>query len=492
MDRLLSLVSFGTLFCAFSMTPAFGVTKIDQVDLSASPVKRILVDTGRAADQAVIVSGRDGVQQLITTAEFADGQLRDISREATYSVSPQNIIQVDASGHVTPLAEGSATVHVEFGGQSNSVQISVAHFAVDLPINFTNDVVPLFTKHGCNGGGCHGKASGQNGFRLSLLGFEPKEDYEFLMKEGRGRRLFPAAPDRSLLLKKAIGAAPHGGGQRMEFDSPPYRVLRRWVSQGMPFGKDSDPTVVGIEVFPKTRTMIPGDSQQIVVTARFSDGTFRDVTRMTKLESNDAEMAEVSPHGLVKTEEQTGNVAIMAIFQGHVDVFRATLPLGAQIEKLPPEVNYVDKHVFDQLMTLGLPPSKVCDDSTFLRRTSITIAGRLPTLEETKAFLANDNANKREEWIDELLDTAEYADNFATKWSSVLRNKRDNNDDRRATYAFYRWIRDSLYENLPYDEFVRSIVTASGDVSLHPPVAWYRQVKDKSALVEDTAQLFLG
>lgn len=492
MDRLLSLVSIGMLACVMCVGHAFGVTKVETTpDLSPS-VKRVLVDTELSPGQAVIVSGRDGAQQLIATAELVDGQLRDITREATYHVNPAEIIKVDSSGHVTPMAEGDATVQVEYAGKTSSVQISVSHFEVDLPINFTNDVVPLFTKHGCNGGGCHGKASGQNGFRLSLLGFEPQEDYEFLMKEGRGRRLFPAAPDRSLLLQKAIGAAPHGGGQRMEFDSPPYRVLRRWVSQGMPFGSASDPTVVGIEVFPKMRTMVPGDSQQIVVTAHFSDGTFRDVTRMTKLESNDAEMAEVSPHGLVKTEEQTGNVAIMAIFQGHVDVFRATLPLGAQIEQLPPEVNYVDKLVFKQLKTLGLPPSVVCDDSTFLRRTAITIAGRLPTLAETTAFLDSDSPKKRQKWIDELLDSSEYADNFATKWSSVLRNKRDNNDDRRATFAFYRWIRDSLYENLPYDEFVRSIVTASGDIGLHPPVAWYRQVKDKSALVEDTAQLFLG
>ena len=173
---------------------------------------------------------------------------------------------------------------------------------------------------------------------------------------------------------------------------------------------------------------------------------------------------------MVKTEEQTGNVAIMAIFQGHVDVFRATLPLGAQIDKLPPEANYVDKLVFNQLKTLGLPPSEICDDSTFLRRTSITIAGRLPTLDETKTFLANEDSNKRQDWIDELLETSDYADNFATKWSSVLRNKRDNNDDRRATYAFYRWIWNSVYDNKPYNEMVRDILTASGESKFNPAV----------------------
>ncbi|MCA9212998.1 MAG: DUF1553 domain-containing protein [Planctomycetales bacterium] len=445
-----------------------------------------------STDRIAAISGRDGVLQLVVTAEATDGTQTDITRAATYAVEPAGILQIDSTGLATPIDEGTAVIHASLNGQSDSIRVEVNHIENDLPINFTNDVVPLFTKHGCNGGGCHGKASGQNGFKLSLLGFEPREDYEFLIKEGRGRRLFPAAPDRSLLLEKAIGKVPHGGGARLEFDSPPYRVLRRWVSQGMPFGSDNDPKVVGIEVFPKTRTMTPGAAQQLIVTATYDDGSVRDVTRMTRLNSNDNEMAEVTPAGLVETRKQTGTVAVMAIFAGRVDVFRATLPLGAEIEELPEEKGFVDQLVFKQLKELGLPPSQICDDATFLRRTTIAIAGRLPTLEEATSFADDQNIDKREALIDSLLDTPEYADNFATKWSAVLRNKRENNDDKRATFAFYRWIRDSLYDNKPYDEFVREIITASGDVSVYPPVAWYRQVRDKSALVEDTAQLFLG
>lgn len=443
-------------------------------------------------DERAVISGRDGLLQLVVTALLDDGTQRDVTRDVTYSVEPANLLRIDSSGHVSPIQEGTATIHASLNGQSDTIDVEVRHIESDLPINFSNDVVPLFTKHGCNGGGCHGKASGQNGFKLSLLGFEPAEDYEFLLKEGRGRRLFPAAPERSLLLQKAVAGVPHGGGQRIDPDSPPYRVIHRWISQGMPYGSESDPKVVGIEVFPKNRTMQPGASQQLRVTASYSDGSVRDVTRMTQLESNDSEMAEVTPEGLVETQQRTGTVAVMALFQGHVDVYRATLPLGVEIEELPESKNFVDDLVFQQLEELGLPPSEICDDATFLRRATITIAGRLPTLEEAQAFAANDRETKRAELIDELIDTPEYADNFATKWSSVLRNKRENNNDKRATFAFYRWIRDSLYDNKPYDEFVREIVTASGEVSIYPPVAWYRQVRDKSALVEDTAQLFLG
>jgi hypothetical protein len=447
----------------------------------------------RPADQdRILIAGRDGVQQLVVTSISAAGIERDVTRETTYVVEPSDIVSIDANGLVTPVQEGSAAIEARFGEEVDRVEIEVRQFKDDLPINFTNDVVPLFTKNGCNGGGCHGKASGQNGFRLSLLGFEPKEDYEFLTKEGRGRRLFPAAPDRSLMLLKATGKVPHGGGQRIEFDSPAYRVLRRWVQQGMPFGSDSDPKVVGIEVFPSSRTMQPAGTQQLLVTARYSDGSFRDVTRMAQLVSNDTEMANVTPSGLVTTEKQAGTVAVMAAFQGHVDVFRSTIPLGASVDQLPPTANYVDQLVFNQLLALGLPPSKLCDDSTFLRRSAVTISGRLPTLDEVKSFLADTSPDKRSKWIDRLLDGRDYAENFAAKWSAVLRNKRERDEDRRATFAFHRWIRDSLHENKPYDEFVRGIITASGDIALHPPVAWYRQVRDPSALVEDTAQLFLG
>jgi hypothetical protein len=458
--------------------------------LGSQPTTRVAIH--RPADgNRIVIAGRDGVQQLVVTL-CQDNVERDMTRDAQYLVGNPDIISVDRNGFITPQADGLTTIEARLGDHTDAVEVEVRNFKDDLPINFAHDVVPLFTKHGCNGGGCHGKASGQNGFRLSLLGFEPTEDYEFLIKEGRGRRLFPAAPDRSLLLMKASARIPHGGGQRIEFDSPPYRVLRRWIQQGMPYGLASDPKVVGIHVFPNDRTMPATASQQLAVMASFSDGTYRDVTRMAQLVSNDTEMANVSAEGLLSTENQSGTVAVMAGFQGFVDVFRAKIPLGAGVDQLPPVVNFVDQFVFDQLIELGLPPSKLCDDSTFLRRSAVTIAGRTPTLDEAQTFLSDPSKDKRAKWIDSLLDGQEYAENFATKWSAVLRNKRERDDDRRATFAFRRWIRDSLYENKPYDEFVREIVTASGDISLHPPVAWYRQVRDPAALVEDTAQLFLG
>ncbi|MEX2140707.1 MAG: DUF1549 domain-containing protein [Pirellulales bacterium] len=459
----------------------------------AGDLAKISVEFGLTSPDGFKLAGRDARQQLVVTGQYASGQIGDLTHQVTYSAEPAGIVEVDAAGLVAPLGEGSATVSVrDANGKTASTRATVTRFAQDLPVNFPNEVVPVFTKFTCNSGGCHGKASGQNGFRLSLLGFEPPEDYEHLVKEGRLRRLFPAAPDRSLLLQKASGSVPHGGGSRIEADSAPYRVLRRWIEQGMPYGKPDDPVVARIEVYPTERTMGRNGEQQLLCIAHYSDGSTRDVTSMTQFDPNDLEMASVSPRGLVKTNELTGAVAVMARFQGHVDVFRAVVPLGAVVDNLPPAKNFIDEHVFAQLVTLGMPPSKLCDDATYIRRVSVDISGRLPSLDEVQQFLAESDPQKREKLVDQLLAGTAYADYFANKWSAVLRNKRRQESHARGTFLFHSWIRQSLYENQPYDQFVREIVAASGEMGENPPVVWYREVKDAQQQLEDTAQLFLG
>src|SRR4051812_14597799 len=359
-------------------------------------------------------------------------------------------------------------------------------------VNFPNQIVPIFTKAGCNAGGCHGKSSGQNGFKLSLLGFEPTEDYEHLTREARGRRVSPAAPDRSLLLLKATATMPHGGGKRLEVDSDDYKLVLRWIAQGMPYGKPTDATVTKIEVFPKERTIPLDGEQQLAVVAYYTDGTTEDVTGSALYEPNDKNLARSDETGHVKVFAEPGDVAVMVRYQARVAVFRASIPLGAPVENLPPPKNFIDELVFKKLKTVGMPASELCDDSTFVRRASIDIAGRLPTAQETTKFLSEKDPAKRDKWIDALLDSNDYADYFANKWSALLRNKRGAATHTRGTYAFYDWIRDSLLVNKPYDQFAREIVAASGDLSQNPPVAWYRQVNNPNAQLEDTAQLFLG
>jgi len=453
----------------------------------------LVVDTGRPAGTPTLLRGKDAQQQLVVNGQYSSGQVRDLTRQVSYETAPAGIVSVDSTGLTLPLTDGRATVTaVAPGGQRATVELVVENQVVDTPVNFPNQIVPVFTKLGCNTGGCHGKASGQNGFKLSLLGFEPGEDYEHLVKEGRGRRLFPASPDRSLLLLKPINLAPHGGGQRTDASSHEYKLLRRWIEQGMPYGKPDDPTVAKIEVVPAERSMQRGGEQQIIVLAHYTDGSIEDVTRVATYDPNDGEMAECTATGLVKTLDLTGDVAIMARYQGQVGVFRASIPLGVPVDTLPVAKNFIDELVFKKLKTLGVPPSPICDDSTFIRRVSIDLAGRLPRSEETEQFLADQDQAKRDKLVDRLLDSPEYADYFANKWASVLRNRRRTPGFTRGSYAFHGWIRDSLYENKPYDQFAREILAASGEIGENPAVVWYREVKEVDQQVEDCAQLFLG
>ncbi len=359
-------------------------------------------------------------------------------------------------------------------------------------INFANQIVPIFTKTGCNSGGCHGKSGGQNGFRLSLLGFEPTEDYEWLVRESRGRRLSPAAPERSLFLLKATATLPHGGGKRLEVGSSDYKLLARWISEGMPYGNASDPKVASIEVTPSEQTMALGAEVQLQVTAKYTDGSTEDVTRSAVYDVNDKELGTIADDGKLKVFRQPGGLAVMVRYQGQVGVCRATIPLGAPVESLPPAKNFIDEIVFKKLKVVGMPPSEVADDSTFLRRVTLDVCGRLPTIDETRGFLDDTSADKRERCIDRLVDSPDYADYFANKWSALLRNRRGLPAHKHGNYAFYDWIRDSLDQNRPYDQFVRDVITASGDSADNPPVAWYRQVITPTAQLEDTAQLFLG
>ncbi len=442
---------------------------------------------------SLLLAGRDAGRQLLITARDAGGKVFDATRQATFTTSPSGIVAIDTTGYVTSLKEGTTTITATVGGVKASATIKAERIVEDVSIDFANQVVPIFTKFGCNAGGCHGKADGQNGFKLSLLGFEPAEDYEFLVRESRGRRIYRPAPEYSLLLRKAVGAMPHGGGKKLTETSPFYRILRRWVEQGAVYQDTPATAVVRIEVLPRERLLERKATQQLVVLAHHADGSITDATRLAQFEANQPDLGEVTETGLVTVKEIPGSVAVMVRFQSQVDVFRATVPLGAPVTNLPASESFIDRLVFARLRELGVPPSALCDDGTFLRRVTLDVAGRLPTLEETKTFLADSAKDKREKLVDRLLASGAYADYFALKWGAVLRNRRRGaNDPAEPTAAFHHWIRQSLADNKPFDQFVREILTTTGAEIETPAVIWYRELKEPTAIMEDAAQLFLG
>jgi hypothetical protein len=459
---------------------------------AASAESRSSAPATRPAPPAIL-HGPDARLQPVVTATYSTGQLRDWTHAASYTVEPANVVSISPSGEVAPLTDGRATITATgTSGLSASLPILVEHFSSPDPINFPNQVIPIFTKATCNSGGCHGKLAGQNGFRLSLLGFDPPSDYRFLVHEGRGRRLSPAEPERSLLLLKATAQLAHGGGARIKADSSDYRILRRWIAQGMPFGKDSDPTVVSLEVFPASRALPPDGTQQLMAAARYTDGSYQDVTRAAQYDANDKQSAEVDPTGLVKMTGRPGDVAIMVRYQGRVAVFQATVPVGAPVNNLPSPRNFVDDLAFAKLKALGLPPSPVCDDATFIRRVTLDITGQLPTGDDARAFLLDTSSDKRDTLIDRLLASEAYADVFTAKWCAVLRNKRTKPTYERGNYLFQEWMRNNIQSNKPYDQIVRELLTATGEPTQTPAVTWYRQADDMNAQTEDTAQVFLG
>ena len=439
----------------------------------------------------IVLNGPNDRAQLVVAGKYSSGQSHDLTHKVTYKASKPGVVQIDVDGFVTPLADGEVTITATSAGTSVTTACCVESFDTPRPINFANEIVPIFTKLGCNTGGCHGKSGGQNGFRLSLLGFYPNEDYEWLVKEHRGRRIFPSSPEFSLLLTKPLNKLPHGGGRRLDEGSYEWQLLMRWIEQRMPYGSADDPTVTSIEVFPKTRSMNRDTNQQLQVIAHYSDDSTRDVTRLAAYESNESEMAYSTSNGQIEVLDTPGDVAVMVRFQGQVTVFRASIPLGIAVTNLLPVKNFIDQHVFNKLKKLGIPSSPLSDDAMFARRVFIDLTGRLPTAEQAQKFIEDKSPNKRDALIDLLLDSPGYGDYFANKWAMVLRNKRVRNNTP-LSFRFHDWVRRALQENMPYDQFARSVLAASGDVEENPAASWFTQVNTVTAQAEDAAQLFLG
>jgi hypothetical protein len=441
------------------------------------------------------------VQKVELPDAFAGQQLliadngRDVTREATFNSSDSAVAIVDSKGYITPTGDGNAIVLVTKSNEKLEITVTVRGFGKGRSVDFRTEVMPLLSKHGCNAGGCHGKASGQNGFKLSLFGFDTDFDYAAITREARGRRILPASPDQSLFLVKAAGKVPHGGGKRLAPESADYQVVRQWVAAGTPASAPDAPKVTKIRVIPGDGVLRSGQVQQLAVIAEYSDGSTRDVTRQSEFMSNLDAVASVDADALVKAAKQSGEAAIMARYMGYVAVYRAMVPHGPTLADIPEfkANNKVDEFAVTKWKKLGLRPSPACDEATFIRRVTVDLCGRLPTPAEAKAFLEDKSADKRAKLIDKLLESPDYPAYFAMKWGSILRNSNLAGADQAAV-AFHHWLKDMIARNRPYDEFVRGIVAAAGEWQDAPAVNWLWQNRDDQLhmVTADVAQIFLG
>lgn len=434
-------------------------------------------------------------RQTLLVQETREGKLfGQVEKDVTLASSDPNVVKIDG-GAAVPVANGQAVVTATHGGRTATVTVTVA--AMDKPFDwsFRNHVQPVLAKFGCSSGACHGAAAGKNGFRLSLRGYDDEGDWRALTRHAWGRRIVPSDPSASLLLRKPTGAMPHKGGVKIDPNGLEFRVLGEWIAGGAPAPKAEDPRVVRIRVVPEQVILKPGASQQMVVLADFTDGTTQDVTRWAKYTAADTSVATIDdPTGKV-TVTGHGEGAITAWYLSKIAIARVVAPYD---NVLPPETfaqaprrNFIDDLVNEKLASLNLPPSPPTTDAEFIRRASIDTIGVLPTADETRAFLADTSADKRDKLIDALLARPQYVDYWTYKWSDLLLvNSR--NIQPAAMWAYYNWIRTHVAKNTPWDQFARAVVTATGSTTENGGANFFTLHDDPAERSENVATTFLG
>lgn len=442
---------------------------------------------------AIQLRGQGSRQQLLVTVETS-GRQHDRTREASFVSSSPSVARISPDGVVTAVGTGQAIITARVNGFSASVHVGVVQGEKPLPVTFERDVIPILSRYGCNQGACHGKARGQNGFALSLLGFDRAFDYQAITAEARGRRIFPASPENSLLLMKASGRLPHGGGKALPATDPCFERLSRWIASGCPRDPQGTPSLTKVTVFPSEQLLSFGQTQQLVVTAHYSDGHVEDVTHLASFSSSESVFASVDAEGKVKAGPIPGEAAIMARFQEQFAIANILIPnpqpAAIDYAKLPRN-NFIDELVWSKLQRLGLEPSDLAPDATFHRRAYLDIIGRLPTPAETRSFLAEKSPDKRSRLIDRLLDRPEYADFWANKWADLLRPN-PYRAGIKATYNIDSWLREQFRRNIPYDQFVRQLLTASGSSFRNGAAVMYRDRREPEEIATSVSQLFLG
>ncbi len=436
--------------------------------------------------------GRRSVARLLATVDEGTPSCRDATREVEWVSLDPAIATVSETGRVSPRSNGKARIVARRGSLEASATVEVAGMDQPAPVSFRRDVMPAFSQAGCNMGACHGTPTGKGGFRLSLRGYLPDQDFATLSREIAGRRINPLAAEASLLLRKPLGQVPHEGGLRLAKGSKSYEFLRDWIAEGV----HDDPGATlptRIEILPGARVLSDAaQTQQIVVLAHDDKGTVRDVTAICYFDSSNPSIAEVDADGYVRFKAR-GEVAVVAHYLSLVANVRLThlTAVPGFVDAKVPGDNLIDRAVFAKLNRMRIAPSAACTDSEFMRRATLDLVGMLPTPEETRAYMAEPEGSRRALLINRLLDRPEYSEFWALKLADVLRAN-GRLIQPKGAYVFHRWIRACIEKNMPMDRFVTDLLTAQGSTYRNPPANYYRVSRDPESAMESTAQLFLG
>jgi hypothetical protein len=443
---------------------------------------------------SISIRGPHYGQRLLVEGSFADGHREDLTSRADMAVSDARVAKMGTVDVVEALGDGQATITATIEGHRATAPLVVKDFSTATTWSFRNDVLPVMTKVGCNSGPCHGAAAGKNGFKLTLRGYDPVTDYYTLTHQALARRTDRIEPAKSLILLKPTLTIAHGGGRRFNVGSPEYKIMSGWIAQGMPAPDDSDPVVKEIQVLPHEASLIPGAEQQLIVMAIFSDGHTADVTQWAKYDSGDEGVASVDNNGHV-TMHGYGEAPVTVWYQSHVTFSRLRIPFPYKLDETvfskAPRNNYIDDAILDHLRALHIPPSLPASDAEFIRRAYLDAAGILPSPSEVDKFLKDTSPEKRNRLIDELIKRPEFVDYWTYKWSDLLlvSSNHLSNDEM---WSYYKWIRESVASDKPWNEFATQVITATGNTLNNGAANYWVIHRDPLDISENMAQAFLG
>ena len=439
------------------------------------------------------LEGPSSQQQVVVAGFDSAGQPRDWTHEMTL-VSANPAIATVQKNMVIPIANGTTEIVVQIGEAKQKIPVRVTSFEKKRPIEFESEVLVALSKQGCNSGACHGSPSGKGNFRLSLRAFDRVFDELTLIREDFGRRVNPIEPEQSLLLLKPMMKLTHGGGKQLSKDSAAYKILREWIAEGAKADSKDTPRALKLEVYPSQKRVLRrvDGSQQLSAMTHYADGKKRDVSRLVTYDSTNTEVATVDKFGLV-TPHERGETVILVRYLEHIE----SVPLMFVDDvpnfqwKDPTPGNYIDQLVNAKLKQLQYLPAPTCSDPVFLRRVFLDVIGVLPSVDETNAFLADPSPDKRSKLIDQLLLRDEYPKFWALKWGDLLKmtSKLVGSD---GVYKYHRWVEAAIRSNMPYDEFARELLAASGSTLANPAANFYRTSTDMNECVETVSQVFLG
>ena len=495
MSRTASAISLIVSFALFSVAQAARENRQealqDRIDL-LKPLTQS-VKSIRVWPESLSLDGPRDARRILVFGDLPGGETIDLTHLVRMEPDGDGL-RVD-DGYIYPVANGAHKLHIRADVGERIVEVTVNGMEETPPTSFVRDVVPVLGFAGCNSGACHGGAKGRNGFKLSLRGYDQAYDHSLLVDDLSGRRFNRADPDQSLMLLKPTQGVPHEGGQVLEIGSRNYNILRDWIAQGVRSDVDEVEPCDRIEVYPEAPLLPNADAvQQLIVIAHYTDGTTRDVTRDAIFTSSKDIYATVDAGGLVSAV-RPGETAILIRYENRYAMSRVSI-----LEEKPgfewtdpPVQNYIDEHVYNKLKRIKVAPSELCDDATFLRRAQLDLIGTPPTPGEVRAFL-HDNTDtqvKRKRKIDQLMDSDAFVELWTMRWADLLQVNRKYVGDK-GVWAYRNWIRQSVAENKPIDQFARELLTARGSTYDNPAANFYRVTREPDVTMETAAQLFLG